>query len=92
MSWTSLCDLSELTENAGKQVDIDGFQLAVFLSMSGGWVDNGCAVCPRHAWSFQLATGQLAGTPGFTIKTYPTRLLPRPDNQPPLVQADLPIY
>jgi nitrite reductase/ring-hydroxylating ferredoxin subunit len=109
MPWTSLCDLSELTENAGKHVDISGFQLAVFLHhgqpyvmdntcphagapMAAGWVDeNACAICPRHGWAFRLTDGELAGTPGFHIRTYPTRLLER-GGHPPLVQADLPIY
>jgi len=31
MAWTSLCDLSELTEGQGKYVEIDGHRLAVFL-------------------------------------------------------------
>jgi nitrite reductase/ring-hydroxylating ferredoxin subunit len=109
MSWTSLCELADLTENVGKHVDIDGFQLAVFLSagqvyvmdntcphagapMAAGWVDRGCAVCPRHAWSFHLDTGELAGSPGVKIRTYPARLRERPDGQPTLVQADLPIF
>src|SRR5256885_16139139 len=43
MSWTTLCDLSELTENQGKYVEIDGFQLAVFLSAGNVTVmDNYC--------------------------------------------------
>lgn len=109
MAWTSLCQLDELQENAGKHVDIDGFHLAVFLSngqvyvmdnycphaggnMAAGWVENGCAVCPWHAWSFHLQSGELAGSPGVKIKTYPSRLKPRDNDQPPLVQADLPIY
>ncbi len=43
MSWTSLCDLSELEEGKGKYVEIGGFQLAVYLN--GGRVfvlDNYC--------------------------------------------------
>lgn len=31
MPWTSLCDLEDLTEEMGKPVSIDGFDLAVFL-------------------------------------------------------------
>ena len=43
MSWTTLCDISELTENQGKYVEIDGFQLAVFLSGGNVYVmDNTC--------------------------------------------------
>lgn len=31
MPWTSLCDLSDLTDGMGKPVSIDGHDLAVFL-------------------------------------------------------------
>jgi nitrite reductase/ring-hydroxylating ferredoxin subunit len=59
-------------------------------SMSAGWVQDGCALCPRHAWAFDLTTGQLAGAGGFTIRTYPVRIHPTPDGRQ-LVQADLPM-
>jgi len=108
MSWTSLCELAELEEGKGKYVQIDGFQLAVFLdrgrvyvidntcphaggNLAGGFVEDGCAVCPWHYWSFRLDNGQLRDTPGVTISTYKTRLFERKD-QPILVQADLPIF
>jgi nitrite reductase/ring-hydroxylating ferredoxin subunit len=108
MSWTSLCDLSELQENQGKYVEIGGFQLAVFLSqnkvyvldnfcphaggnLAGGIVEDGCAICPWHAWPFRLDNGELRDSPGVNVKTYQTRLLERPDHAT-LVQADLPIY
>lgn len=111
MSWTSLCDLQDLTPDQGKYVEIDGFQLAVFLhagkvyvmdnecphaggAMAGGWVENGCAVCPWHHWMFKLDTGQLhdegAYGGGAKIRTYPTRIFQRP-GKPDLVQADLPM-
>jgi nitrite reductase (NADH) small subunit len=108
MSWTSLCQLDELEESKGKYVEIGGFQLAVFLNagtvsvldntcphaggnLAGGFVEDGCAVCPWHYWSFRLDNGQLRDTPGVTISTYKTRMLER-EGQPPLVQADLPIF
>ena len=73
MSWTSLCELAELEEGKGKYVQIDGFQLAVFLdrgrvyvidntcphaggNLAAGFVEDGCAVCPRHFWAFQPFT------------------------------------
>lgn len=31
MPWTSLCELSELEPGLGKYVEIDGFQIALFL-------------------------------------------------------------
>jgi nitrite reductase/ring-hydroxylating ferredoxin subunit len=108
MSWTSLCELPELTEGKGKYVEIDGFQLAVFLdkgnvfvidnycphaggNLAGGFVEDGCAVCPWHYWPFRLANGELRDSPGVKIRTYKTRLMERGD-RPTLVQADLPIY
>lgn len=43
MSWTSLCELSELGEGCGKYVEIDGFQLAVFREGEKVYVmDNTC--------------------------------------------------
>ena len=60
-------------------------------SSSGGRVENGCAVCPRHAWSFQLSDGCMRDLPGVGIRTYPTRRFARP-GQADLIQAELPIY
>src|SRR5947199_1793466 len=108
MAWTTLCELTELEEGRGKYVEIEGFQLAVFLhetkpyvmdnycphaggNIAGGFVEEGCAVCPWHYWMFRLDNGQLRDTPGVTITTYKTRLLER-EGQPTLVQADLPIF
>ena len=108
MSWTSLCELSELTEGKGKYVEIDGFQLAVFLdggnvfvidnycphaggNLAGGYVEDGCAVCPWHSWAFRLDNGQLRDMPGVNITTYKTRKYER-EGKPTIVQADLPIF
>jgi nitrite reductase/ring-hydroxylating ferredoxin subunit len=105
--WISLCELYELQESQGKYVEIEGFQLAVFLSdgqvyvmdnycphaggnLAGGWVEDGCAVCPWHYWSFRVDTGELRDSPGVKVKTYPTRLHDHQGKQ--LVQADLPKY
>lgn len=46
-------------------------------SMSGGWVEDGCAVCPWHSWAFDLRTGHLRGAfaGAEAIKTYPTRTI-----------------
>lgn len=105
--WTSLCELSELSEEKGHYVEIDGFQLAVFLhagevyviddtcphaggSMAEGWVENGCATCPWHNWSFHVTDGTLRGNPHVKISTYPTRVFKR-DGKADLVQAELPL-
>lgn len=107
MPWTSLCELNELTEGAGKLVEIDGYSLAVFLhngqphvldsvcphaghDISGGCIEDGCAVCPYHGWNFRLTDGVMPASPGIAVRVYPTRLYPR-ENQPTLVQADLPM-
>lgn len=61
-------------------------------NLAGGYVDEGCAVCPLHFWAFRLDNGQLRGSPGVTVSVYKTRLHARGDGQSPLVQAQLPIY
>lgn len=52
MSWTSLCEISELTPDQGKFVEVGGFQLAVFL--------HGAAVSVIDNWC-PHAGGNLAG-------------------------------
>jgi nitrite reductase/ring-hydroxylating ferredoxin subunit len=43
MAWTSLCELADLTEGLGRYVEVDGFQLAVFLSAGRiAVLDNSC--------------------------------------------------
>ena len=61
-------------------------------NLAGGEVHDGCAVCPWHSWAFRLDNGQLRGSPGVAVTSYSTRLLPRPDGKPTLVQANLPIF
>jgi nitrite reductase/ring-hydroxylating ferredoxin subunit len=53
MAWVSLCTLDELTEGAGKYVEVDGFQLAVFLHQ--GQITVLDSTCP-HAGA-NLASG-----------------------------------
>ena len=56
--------------------------------MSGGWVDDaGCAVCPWHAWSFELCSGKLKGSQAVGVSTYPVRTLDHEGKT--LVQAEL---
>ena len=43
MAWTTLCQLDELTEGAGKYVEIDGYELAVFIEgETPRVIDNWC--------------------------------------------------
>ena len=60
-------------------------------NLSGGEVEGGCVLCPRHFWAFRLDNGQLRDMPGVVIATYPTRVYER-EGKPSLVQADLPIF
>ena len=107
MAWTSLCELDELTEGAGKLVEIDGYSLAVFLyggkvhvldsvcphaghDISGGNIEEGCAVCPYHGWNFRLTDGVMPTAPGIAVRVYESRIYTRPE-KPALVQADLPM-
>lgn len=60
-------------------------------SLSKGWLDRGCAVCPLHAWAFDLKTGEARGIPGVRVRTYPVRLRQMDDGRQ-LVQVDLPAY
>jgi nitrite reductase/ring-hydroxylating ferredoxin subunit len=108
MSWTSLCELSELEENRGKYVEIGGFQLAVFLSAGDVHVmDN---TCPHAGGS--MASGYVedgcAICPwhrwAFRLENGQLRDMPgvtitsykvrklERDGKPTLIQADLPIY
>ncbi len=108
MSWTSLCQLDELSETTGKYVEIDGFQLAVFLV--GGAVHVLDNTCP-HAGG-PLAEGEIEGDcvacpwHQWTFRVTDGRLRGAETvgvthystrkferpGQPTLVQADLPIY
>ena len=51
MAWASLCDLSELTSDQGKFVQIDGFELAVFLHNGKTYaMDNACPHAGGPLW------------------------------------------
>src|SRR3954467_2097304 len=106
MAWTSLCELTELKTSEGKYVEIDGFQLAVFIenekvfaidntcphaggNLAGGFVEDGCAVCPWHYWAFRLDNGELRDMPGVSISPSPPRRLEHEGKQ--LIQAELPL-
>ncbi|MFT3787686.1 MAG: Rieske (2Fe-2S) protein [Tepidisphaeraceae bacterium] len=62
-------------------------------SMSGGYITDGCAICPWHGWAFKLDTGALVGTWGGEqtemLHVYKTRQLEKDGRT--LVQAELPI-
>ena len=43
-------------------------------SLSGGFLDDGCVVCPWHQWSFSLGDGKVTGGGRSRIKIYPVRV------------------
>jgi nitrite reductase/ring-hydroxylating ferredoxin subunit len=59
-------------------------------SMSGGYIDDGCAVCPWHGWAFDVKTGKLRGGIGDDemLPIYPSRILIEPGGK--FVQTVLP--
>lgn len=77
--------------NGGEVSVLDNTCPHAGASMASGWVEAGCAVCPRHFWAFRLDNGQLRDMPGVALTTYKTRRLER-DGKPTIIQADLPIY
>lgn len=60
-------------------------------SLGNGWIDRGCAVCPLHAWAFDLNTGEMRGAPGVKVRVYPVKEKPMPDGRV-LIMVDLPGY
>ena len=108
MSWTSLCELTELKPGEGKYVEIDGFQLAVFIQDEKVHVlDN---TCPHAGGS--LAGGEIEDgcvlCPwhhwAFRLDNGQLRDMPgvvistyptrllEREGKPIIVQADLPIF
>jgi nitrite reductase (NADH) small subunit/3-phenylpropionate/trans-cinnamate dioxygenase ferredoxin subunit len=59
-------------------------------NLADGWIEDGCAVCPWHAWAFRLDNGQMRDTPGVAVTRYPTRIHPHAGKQ--FVQAELPVF
>lgn len=108
MSWTSLCALEDLNEGQGKYVEIDGFQLAVFLHEGQVYVMDD--QCPHAGGS--LASGFVDnGCAVCPLHFWPFELktgefqggmgakvhtyptrLLNREGQSPLVQADLPTF
>jgi nitrite reductase (NADH) small subunit len=108
MSWTSLCQIDELSETRGKYVEIGGFKLAVFVRAGSVFVlDN---ECPHAGGS--LAEGEIDGDCvvcpwhqwTFNLANGQLRDAPgvvvssyktrvlKREGYPDLAQADLPIY
>jgi nitrite reductase (NADH) small subunit/3-phenylpropionate/trans-cinnamate dioxygenase ferredoxin subunit len=62
-------------------------------SMSGGYIADGCAICPWHGWAFNLESGALVGSFGSddseVLKVYKVRHVERDGKT--YVQAELPM-
>jgi nitrite reductase/ring-hydroxylating ferredoxin subunit len=43
-------------------------------NLADGPVEDGCAVCPWHAWAFRLDNGQMQGSPGVAVQKYVSRV------------------
>ena len=76
--------------HAGQVYVLDNYCPHAGGNLAGGFVKDGCAVCPWHYWAFRLENGALRDSPGVTVSTYPTRIFQHQGRG--LVQADLPIY
>lgn len=43
--------------------------------LASGWVEAGCAVCPRHGARFDIRTGKVMAPPAYEdIHAFPTRV------------------
>ena len=38
--------------------------------LGGGWIEDGCIVCPHHYWKFNLKTGECPHVDGEKVITY----------------------
>jgi nitrite reductase/ring-hydroxylating ferredoxin subunit len=43
-------------------------------SLSGGAIADGCVICPRHGWMFDLRTGRCPDNPEVGAAFYPARV------------------
>ncbi len=40
-------------------------------SLGEGEIEDGCVLCPLHAWSFDIETGECRNMPGVDVDTIP---------------------
>src|SRR5690554_5859080 len=43
-------------------------------SLSAGFVDDGCILCPWHGWAFDAHDGRCPDNPAIGVATYPVRI------------------
>lgn len=108
MRWVSLCQLDDLKEGQGKYVEIDGFQLAVFLHEGQVYaLDNRCPhaggsiaggyIENGHVlcpWHYWAFNLHTGALPGQPLVKVNTyrTRLLEREGRPTLVQGELPIY
>jgi len=44
-------------------------------SLSAGFVDDECVVCPWHGWTFNIESGELVENPDIKVRRYPVRIV-----------------
>lgn len=107
MAWTSLCEQTELLDGRGRYIEIEGFQLAVFLSDGKVYVlDNQCPHAGGSLASGIIESGcAVCPWHGWKFHLDSGQLKSNPalkvhhypvrilsrDHYPDLVQADLPM-
>ena len=74
--------------DAGTPYVLDNYCPHAGGNLAGGRVENGCAICPWHDWSFRLHDGQLRESKFVHVAVYPARVVQ--EGGVKLVQADLP--
>ena len=61
--------------NDGRVYAMDNACPHAGANLAGGYIEDGCAVCPKHNWPFRLDDGQLRDSPGVHVQTYSVRLV-----------------
>lgn len=78
--------------DGGKVFVLDNYCPHAGGNLAGGFIRDGCVLCPWHSWAFRLDNGQLRDTPGVAIKAYRSRTVTPLSSSAVIVQADLPIF
>ena len=75
MVWKKITEKNIISSNSGKEFDIDGKKIAVFIqggyhelddicvnqdnSITAGKLDGDIVECPSHFWHYNIKTGEL---------------------------------
>ena len=76
------CVLADLDDEDIAVYNLDGMFYAIEDrcthdggDLASGWVEEGCAVCPRHGARFDIRTGRVMAPPAYEdIHAFPTRV------------------